>query len=153
MTDIFPASVQRSALLAFAAALGSRPDTLRRDECGDWRINGKHGHIFAVPDGFQIYFGSTPRAWGFAKAAMAFAKVTQDGEGDGILVLDRHPTPAQAVTLREKLGIPKRVELSASEVDRRRSQGSWMAKNWPSATAPLHPYPEVVETEKMGLKV
>jgi hypothetical protein len=24
---------------------GSRSRALRRDECGDWRINGKRGHI------------------------------------------------------------------------------------------------------------
>ena len=43
--EIFPPTKQRSALLEFARAIGSRSRALRRDECGDWRINGKRGHI------------------------------------------------------------------------------------------------------------
>jgi hypothetical protein len=43
--EIFPPTKQRSALLEFASAIGSRSRALRRDECGDWRINGKRGHI------------------------------------------------------------------------------------------------------------
>ena len=43
--EIFPPTKQHSALLEFARAIGSRSRALRRDECGDWRINGKRGHI------------------------------------------------------------------------------------------------------------
>ena len=59
----FNAAAQRGRLLEFAAALGSRDSALRRDECGDPRIIGG--------------------AWGYAKKAMSFAKVTQDGDEEG----------------------------------------------------------------------
>jgi hypothetical protein len=58
----FNAAAQRGRLLEFAAALGSRDSALRRDECGDPRIIGG--------------------AWGYAKKAMSFSKVTQDGDED-----------------------------------------------------------------------
>jgi hypothetical protein len=48
MTDIFPPTKQRPALLAFAEACDSRAPALRRDECGDWAIWGANGHIYAV---------------------------------------------------------------------------------------------------------
>ena len=80
----------RAALLDLLEALG----TLRRDECGDWRTGGKTGGIYAVAGGFQLYCGLSPRAWGFAKKAMSFCRVTQDADEDGALLLDRpadHP--------------------------------------------------------------
>lgn len=58
-----------------------------RDECGDWRIEGNRGHIYAVPraldelhaPGFQIYFGGegVEKGWLNTKREMAFAKVMQ----------------------------------------------------------------------------
>ena len=62
MADLFPPARQRPALLALRDALGCRDAALRRDECGDWAIFGKRGHIYAVPGtldrpktpGFQI---------------------------------------------------------------------------------------------------
>jgi hypothetical protein len=47
--DIFPPAKQRPALLAFAETADTRPNCLRRDECGDWAIWGRDGHIYAVP--------------------------------------------------------------------------------------------------------
>ena len=68
MSDIYPAKDQRLALLELVKALGARDNSLRRDECGDWRIEGRSGHIYAVPGsldrpdhqprlaaGFQVY--------------------------------------------------------------------------------------------------
>jgi hypothetical protein len=49
MTDVYSAAAQRLALLALMPTLGCRDLALRRDECGDWRINGSHGQIYAVP--------------------------------------------------------------------------------------------------------
>ena len=43
MGDFYPAAVQRPALLELVKALGCRDAALRRDECGDWAIFGKHG--------------------------------------------------------------------------------------------------------------
>ena len=44
--------------------------SLRRDECGAWRINGGRGHIYTWGDGetWCIYFGgSSGQAWSAAK--------------------------------------------------------------------------------------
>jgi hypothetical protein len=116
MSDIFPPVAQRPRLLEFAIALGSRAEALRRDECGDWRIQGKSGHIYATPGGVQIVYSSaeeSPKAWTYARKALcAFASLSQDGEFDGALFLDRAPAEAEAAVIRDKLGIPKKRELS-----------------------------------------
>ena len=44
--DIFPTTKQRAALLKLTKALVSRGSALRRDECGDWRIEGSSGHVY-----------------------------------------------------------------------------------------------------------
>jgi len=70
----YPPSVQRPALLDLVKALGCRDNALRRDECGDWRVEGRHGHVYAVP-GFQFFvMGWTTKGWNAAKAALAFAE-------------------------------------------------------------------------------
>jgi hypothetical protein len=138
MTDKYPPAVQRPALVKLVEALGCREAALRRDECGDWRINGKYGYIYAVPgipwdgmektEGFQIYyrgaeeFGepTTTRGWTFAKEAMPFAKVTQDGDAEGMLFLDRLPTREEGEIIRDKLWIAKRREVSEGELARLR---------------------------------
>jgi hypothetical protein len=141
MTDIYPPTVQRPALVKLVEALGCREAALRRDECGDWRINGKYGYIYAVPgipwggmektEGFQIYyrgaeeFGepSTTRGWTFAKEALSFCRVTQDGDAEGLLFLGRLPTPEEAEIIRDKLWIAKKREISEEELARLRRQG------------------------------
>jgi hypothetical protein len=138
MADIYPPAVQRPALLKLVEALGCREAALRRDECGDWRINGKYGYIYAVPgipwggmektEGFQIYyrgaeeFGepSTTRGWTFAKEALSFCRVTQDGDSEGLLFLGRLPTPEEAEIIRDKLWIAKKREVSEGELARLR---------------------------------
>lgn len=93
-----------------------------RDECGDWRIEGNRGHIYAVPraldephaPGFQIYFGGegVEKGWLNTKREMAFAKVMQDGDIDGCMLMGRLPTKAEAKVIRSRLAIPKRPTLS-----------------------------------------
>jgi hypothetical protein len=139
MGDIYPPPKQREALLQLVAALGCRDACLRKDECGDPRIVGKLGHIYAVPGtldrrttpGFLICFRgaaefeepASSRAWTFAKQAMAFAEVTQDGDEEGVLFLDRLPSAGEAEIIRLKLGIAKKREMSEAELERLRSMG------------------------------
>src|ERR1700722_2896133 len=94
MADIYPPVRQREALLTFRDALGCRDNALRRDECGDWRIEGRSGHIYAVPGsldrpktpGFQIFIARSSRWWTNAKAALkSFAEIANDGDGEGNL--------------------------------------------------------------------
>jgi hypothetical protein len=113
VTDTYPPSKQRPALLAFAAACNTRASALRRDECGDWAILGKHGHVHAAPEGYQrMIFKAGAQGWTYAKRRLSFGKVTQDGEEEGVVMLDRLPSAAEATEIRFVLGIPKRRELS-----------------------------------------
>jgi hypothetical protein len=118
--DIYPPSVQRPALLELAEALDSRAAQLRRDECGDWAIFGKNGHIYAVPEGFQLVIGTdiehemtnSARQWSADKKRLNFCQVTQDGDEEGCLILDRLPTKAEGAIIRDVVGIPKARHLS-----------------------------------------
>ena len=54
---------------------------------------------------------------------MAFAKVAQAGDAEGILLLDRLPTSDEAEIIRGKLQIAKKRETSDEELARLRRQG------------------------------
>jgi hypothetical protein len=56
MSDFFPPAKQRERLQQFVDALDCRAKALIRDECGDWAIQGKQGHIYACPEDFQLCF-------------------------------------------------------------------------------------------------
>ena len=113
-------SDDRAALLPLIAALDASPLALQRDlvrgegPAGDWAIYGTLGHIYADVDGFLLCVASdeSPRRWTNVKARLRFCRVTQDGDIDGCLRLDRLPTPAEAALIREALGIRKRRHLS-----------------------------------------
>jgi hypothetical protein len=132
--------VQRIALMKLVEALACRAAALRRDECGDWRVVGKFGHIHAVPgalnepcrEGFLIFFrgsaefGEPPKgskAWAFAKQAMSFATVASDGDAEGMMFLDRLPTADEAAIIRNRLGIQKKRRISDAEAERLRAMG------------------------------
>jgi hypothetical protein len=66
-------------------------------------------------------FLGTARSWGFAKIALGFAKVTQDGDGEGALFMTRLPTEREASAIREKLGVPKKRTVGEAELARLRS--------------------------------
>jgi hypothetical protein len=132
MDTTYPPAKQRTALLKLVSALGCREAALRRDECGDWRIEGSNGHAYAVPGtldqpnrpGFMLYvMTGSPKAWTFAKRALAFAKVINDGDEEGAFVMHRLPTADEVGLIRRYCGIPKRREVGEGELDRLRSVG------------------------------
>ena len=138
MADSYPPVTQRPALLDFAKAIGSRDAALRRDECGDWRVGGSHGHVYAVPGGFQIVvMGWTAKGWNLAKQALSFAAVTNDGDDEGALTLDRLPTKAEGELIRKWCGVPKRKEFSPEDLAALRERGSKLAENRLRAEVPL----------------
>jgi hypothetical protein len=114
--ETYPTSLQRVSLLQFAKACCTRSDKLRRDECGDWTISGKYGHIFAVPEGFQLMIFKTARGWSEAKRRIHFGVVTQDGDEEGSVILSRLPSFDEALAIRHVLGIPKHKELSEESI-------------------------------------
>jgi hypothetical protein len=114
----------REALLELAEALNCARRALRRDECGDWRINGKSGHIYAVPGGFQLCcMCDSALAWTWAKRKMPFAHVAQDGDAEGVLNMSRLPTRTEGDVIRSYLVIAKRRMLSEPELERLRAIG------------------------------
>jgi hypothetical protein len=151
--DKFPPTAQRKALLKFQAALNSSPSALRRDECGDPRITGTHGHIYAVPGTIErphslrgqakrpaytlFVMTETPRAWTFARRALSFAEVIADGDTEGALFMDRTPTPTEATAIRKATGIRKRRVLS--EEHKALLRGHLAAQGMPSKTPEVHP--------------
>jgi len=131
MADNYPPLRQRPKLEELREALDARRNALQRDECGDWAIFGKFGHIYAVPldraairEGFQIVFGlehcvglsarGAANSWGAARRKLEpFCRLAQDGDDGGTLFLERLPTPEEAETLRSVLGIYRRYRASA----------------------------------------
>jgi hypothetical protein len=45
----------RAALEPLLAALDVSPSALRLDECRDWRIKGKRGHVYPDGNGFLLW--------------------------------------------------------------------------------------------------
>jgi hypothetical protein len=118
MSATFPPAAQRPRLLEFRQAIGARESSLRRDDCGDWAVSGTSGH-----EGFQLHAttGERPLKWTWIKKKLAFCRVTQDGDDEGCLSLDRLPTMAEGAIIREALGIRKARELSDVTKEKLRS--------------------------------
>jgi hypothetical protein len=131
--DVYGLKEQKAALLIFAEAIGAKR-RLGADEAGNPRIDGKYGQVYAQPSTcapgrspkFQIYF-TTGHAtgWRFAREALsAFAKVTNNGHDEGLLVMSRLPSPEEGEVIRDKLGIFKRVVYSPEVLEAKKA---WMA--------------------------
>jgi hypothetical protein len=105
----------RESLQAFLTAIDASPRGLRRDACGDMAIIGKDGTIYQDGNGYLLCVttGESARRWVFIKKRLAFCRVTQDGDDEGCLHVDRVPAPHEAEAIREALGIRKRKNLSA----------------------------------------
>jgi hypothetical protein len=102
-------------LQTLLTTLDATPRALRRDQCGDWAITGKSGHILADGDGYLLCAGTgeSARRWTNVKNRLGFCRVTQDGDDEGCLHLDQLPTRTQASAIREALGIRQRTHFSA----------------------------------------
>jgi hypothetical protein len=99
---------QCTTLETLLAALDASPLALRRyrdsNERGDWAIIGKAGHVYADGAGFLLYVATddSPRRWGFLKKRLSFCRVTQDGDDEGCLRLDRLPAAGEAGLIRQR---------------------------------------------------
>jgi hypothetical protein len=127
---------QKRAQVGAALAKGAKEPVrvvfraLRRDECGDWAIWGGNGHVYAVPDGYQLMVGCdvgnrgfSKQGWTWAKKRLGFGQVTTDCDEEGSIMLDRLPSQAEAVEIRDILGIPKRIELTEQRREELREAG------------------------------
>jgi hypothetical protein len=87
---------------------------------GDYQITGKHGHVLVNHPGYLLYVTGTVQRWKKAKRILP-GTVTQDGDDEGILRLDRLPTSAEAEAIRDVIGIRRRRHLSPEALAQARS--------------------------------
>jgi hypothetical protein len=106
----------RAHLDTFLAAIDAAPGALERPSCrgwiGDYQITGKHGHVLADQPGYLLYVTGTVQRWKKAKRILP-GTVTQDGDDEGILRLDRPPLSTEAEAIRDVIGIRKRRHMTA----------------------------------------
>jgi hypothetical protein len=118
-------TIDRERLVALLTALDASSRCLERPVCrgwvGDWQITGKHGHAMTNGAGYLLYAHATPRRWTSIKQSLAFCKLSQDGDDEGILYLDRLPAAAEAEAIRDAIGIRKRRHMSEAQIERSRS--------------------------------
>jgi hypothetical protein len=118
-------TIDRERLVALLTALDASSRCLERPLCrgwvGDWQITGKHGHAMTNGVGYLLYAHATPRRWTSIKQALTFSKLSQDGDDEGILYLDRLPAAAEAEAIRDAIGIRKRRHMSEAQIERSRS--------------------------------
>jgi hypothetical protein len=109
---------ERAHLETLLTALDATDRALRRDDCGDWAIKGKRGHICADGSGFLIVVVSmrpSIRRWANIKGKLDFCRVTQDGDDEGCLHLDHLPTPKEADLIRHALRIKRKRQLTPDQ--------------------------------------
>jgi hypothetical protein len=118
----------RVRLQALLTALDASPVAVQRDlhrgegRGGDYGIRGKQGHIYVDGDGFLLCVTAkdereqSPRRWTNIKHRLAFCRLTQDGDDEGCLRLDRLPTLAETIPIREALGIKRKRHLTPEAV-------------------------------------
>jgi hypothetical protein len=114
----------RLHLEAFLTAIDASPGALERPNCrgwiGDYQITGKHGHVLPDQPGYLLYVTGTVQRWKKAKRilpgqggfTLSSGAVTQDGDDEGIIRLDRLPLPAEAEAIRDLIGIRKRRHMT-----------------------------------------
>jgi len=105
------AEADREMQRCLLVALDASQRSLRRDECGAWRVTGRKGHAYTWgPNGGWLLYCNpgTPRKWTNLKKRLSLCNITQDGDDDGCLRLLEMPTPEQAVLIREAIGLKRR---------------------------------------------
>jgi len=104
-------AADKALLLTFLDALDGAQAAMRLDECRLWTIRGRHGYVSTWGDSecFLLFVRCrSPMHWTYTKRRLDFCLVTQDGDDEGCLRLDRSPTAAEAREIRKALGIHQR---------------------------------------------
>ena len=111
----------RQELSDLLTVLHGAMNALRRDECGDPTIFGSRGHIRACDGTFLIYVVCrSAKHWTYAKRQLAFCRVIQDGDEEGVLQLDRLPSPGEAEVIRTYIGLRQTRQVSPEQALRLR---------------------------------
>ena len=109
---------RREELMPMMDMLDAASSALRRDECGDYRINGSRGHIFPWGDGqtwWVMFSTRSKQHWTWTKKRLPFVQITQDGDEEGAGRMGS-TNPEQAALIREICGIRKRPDYSADSL-------------------------------------
>ena len=69
--------------------------SLGHDKCGDWCLLGSHGHIYRDGSGWLLY----------VRCRSGMHWLTQDGDDEGCLHLDRLSSAAEADEIRQVIGL------------------------------------------------
>jgi hypothetical protein len=85
---------------------------LARDECGDWSIFGSKGKFYGDGTHGPSWYVYIDHSWLRAKRGLSFMEVHQDGEAEGVLKLERLPTPEEACLIRKWAGLGTRKTLT-----------------------------------------
>jgi len=104
-------------LLADASGISRR--NVRKDECDQWTISGKGGHLQTSGDlsSFLLYVRTySPRKWGAIKrkAKLLGWALTQDGDDEGCFRLGL-PDKNQSKFVRELLGLRRKRRAAGAE--------------------------------------
>jgi hypothetical protein len=118
----------RAHLDTFLTAIDASPAALERPNCrgwiGDYQITGRHGHVLADQPGYLLYVTGTAQRWKKAKRILP-GTVTQDGDDEGILRLDRPPLTSEAEAIRYLIGIRRRRHMTSEALaNLERARGS-----------------------------
>jgi hypothetical protein len=98
-------------LQTLSDALDISHQRIRLDPCRDWNIVGTRGHVFTDTKLWYVFVAATSkRRWNNIKNNLAFMEVSQDGDEEGILKLERMPTPLEAKTIRAVIGLRPRTK-------------------------------------------
>ena len=102
-------SEDKKLLQKLSEALNSSEERIHLDECGDWNIFGRKGKIFTDAELWYIYISAkSKRHWSSIKKKLNFMVISQDGDDEGILKLERMPSQEEAEIVREMVGLNKR---------------------------------------------
>lgn len=109
-------SEDKRLLQQLSDSLETSYQRIRLDECGDWNIFGRKGKISTDTKLWYVYIpGQTKRQWNAAKHKLKFMEVSQDGDEEGILKLERMPNLEEAKIIRKVLGLRQRVVLTEED--------------------------------------
>jgi hypothetical protein len=120
----------KAHLIELFEALHASPSVLWRNGDGLWLLRGHPGcYASTWGDGKSWQLVVMPeqeisvRQWTAHKKRLPFAELTQEGDEEGCFRLHRLPTAAEAETIRDIIGIRKRVDYSPEELARRQEVG------------------------------
>lgn len=103
----------KELLTKLSEVLQSSVERISLDDCGDWNIFGRRGHIFTDSKLWYIFVAeTTKRKWSAIKAKLKFMELSQDGDDEGIMKLERMPSYEEAEAIREVIGLNKRPALT-----------------------------------------